>query len=472
MAARFEDGTIQLLSLDTARDSIFQDPRLHEAWNSLSGRSTEIAQSTHAGLYDFMESERCLFIAAIMRKPSQSALDEYQGWVDMGLTPDFMPPPPGNTIAGIIYATSTDMEGTLNIGLSVCADAQGRGLGSRAVRLLMAWAFGELRVHRVQAHVIDFADDSSDVVQQMLTALGFVREGTARRALLCPGGSDGGPASGLWRNVISYALLDTEWTVQEAVRPSVKSMWDALFARHEQESEEHVRIEERTEQRRRHRARMLALMGRETNTAPQMGEVPIVFQPPPQLSGGVPASSPNGAWAWDSEVPEHNTPPSIMSPSPAWTSREPHDTSTSWRELLHAIGNNAAPSSSRSRFTQAPWAELFDTSSEGSAPSEAGTPAPGTPYESADEEMPHDEDGFDDGASDTASTVSSSSLSASGAAHADFSDGELVSDAESAVSVPRSASVLSDVSAASSWFDSWEETGAHPAGDDPGARSE
>ncbi|KIP01391.1 hypothetical protein PHLGIDRAFT_359685 [Phlebiopsis gigantea 11061_1 CR5-6] len=431
MSTRFEDGTIQLLSLDTAQESTFEDPRLHEAWNTLSGRSTEMAQSTHAGLYDFMESERCLFIAAILQKPSQSDLDEYHGARDMGFMHMF--PLPQATIVGIIYAASADIEGTLNIALSVCADALGRGLGARAARLLLRWAFGELRVHRVQAHVVDFEDDTADAAQQMLTALGFVREGTARRALLCPSPDDRGGAGRLWRNLVSYAILDTDWTLQEAIRPSVKSMWDAMFVRHEQESEEHVRIEERTEQRRR-MARLRATQARED-------EVPVVYRPPPpQMTGA--------RWASESESPRRTTP---SPPDLAWALPPPHAPDhTFWR----ALGDIPVPSSSR-RFTQTPWAELFDT------PYGGRTPDPGTPYESADEDMPQDD-------SDAASTASSSSSSFSAAGHTDFSDGELVSDAES---VPRSVSVLSDASVASSWFNSWEEAGGAVV-DDQRTRSE
>ena len=38
-----------------------------------------------------------------------------------------------------------------------------------------------------------------------------------------------------WKDVVYFALLDTEWTVRRFIRPAPKNLWDEMFARHERE---------------------------------------------------------------------------------------------------------------------------------------------------------------------------------------------------------------------------------------------
>lgn len=58
----------------------------------------------------------------------------------------------------------------------LAAEARGRGVAARAVRMLAAWAFDVLNLARIEI-VVDPANDAS---QRVATAAGFTREGVLR----------------------------------------------------------------------------------------------------------------------------------------------------------------------------------------------------------------------------------------------------------------------------------------------------
>ena len=62
------------------------------------------------------------------------------------------------------------------VGYLLAPEARGRGVMSRAVRLLVAWAFADLRLARVQA----FASPDNAASIALLERLGFTREGVLR----------------------------------------------------------------------------------------------------------------------------------------------------------------------------------------------------------------------------------------------------------------------------------------------------
>jgi RimJ/RimL family protein N-acetyltransferase len=85
---------------------------------------------------------------------------------------------------------------TYAVGLFV-ADLRGRGLGREVTRLVVAWAFEVLGVHRMQ---LDVVGDNRRAIDCYL-ACGFRREGVRREARLHPDG---------WRDFIVMGLLQSE----------------------------------------------------------------------------------------------------------------------------------------------------------------------------------------------------------------------------------------------------------------------
>ena len=68
-------------------------------------------------------------------------------------------------------------------GYIVASHARGRGVGTRALRLLTAWAFDELPLERIEL-LIDIENSPSEIVAQRC---GYTREGVLRWTYLKPG---------------------------------------------------------------------------------------------------------------------------------------------------------------------------------------------------------------------------------------------------------------------------------------------
>ena len=83
------------------------------------------------------------------------------------------------------------------IGYWLAAEARGRGVMSRAVRLLCGWLFGELELERISAS----AEPENHPSQAVLERVGFTREGIARSLF---------EEKGRRRDVIVYSLLRGE----------------------------------------------------------------------------------------------------------------------------------------------------------------------------------------------------------------------------------------------------------------------
>jgi len=69
--------------------------------------------------------------------------------------------------------------GVMGLGYWVVPGARGRGLGTRAVRLVVAWALSEAGMARVEAWV----EPANLASQRLLAAAGFTREGVLRSFL-------------------------------------------------------------------------------------------------------------------------------------------------------------------------------------------------------------------------------------------------------------------------------------------------
>jgi RimJ/RimL family protein N-acetyltransferase len=105
-----------------------------------------------------------------------------------------------DAFAGDIGLFEVSPAGQAMIGYAVAPAWRGRGLATRAVRLLSAWALQATGIARLGAG----ADPSNTASQRVLTKAGFTREGYQRGHLPAPGGGRA--------DVISYALLATDLT--------------------------------------------------------------------------------------------------------------------------------------------------------------------------------------------------------------------------------------------------------------------
>jgi RimJ/RimL family protein N-acetyltransferase len=86
---------------------------------------------------------------------------------------------------------------TYSVGLFVAA-LRGRGLGREITRLVVAWGFGGLGLHRIELEVLAF---NTRAIRCYL-ACGFRQEGVRREAELYPDG---------WKDLISMGLLRSEY---------------------------------------------------------------------------------------------------------------------------------------------------------------------------------------------------------------------------------------------------------------------
>jgi ribosomal-protein-alanine N-acetyltransferase len=86
---------------------------------------------------------------------------------------------------------------TYTVGLFVAA-LRGQGLGREITRLVVAWGFDDLGLHRIELEVLAF---NSRAIRCYL-ACGFRQEGVRREAELYPDG---------WKDLISMGLLRSEY---------------------------------------------------------------------------------------------------------------------------------------------------------------------------------------------------------------------------------------------------------------------
>ena len=80
---------------------------------------------------------------------------------------------------GHLTLSFTRQPGTVSLGYWLVASARGRGLASRAVRLLTRWALADVGLARVEA----FVEPSNTASMRILESAGFQREGYLRSYL-------------------------------------------------------------------------------------------------------------------------------------------------------------------------------------------------------------------------------------------------------------------------------------------------
>ena len=76
--------------------------------------------------------------------------------------------------------------------------ARGKGYAKEAVSLLTNYVFSRFPTERISA----FTDIENTPAQRLLESLGFLREGTLRRAMF---------RDGIWSDIVVYGILRDEW---------------------------------------------------------------------------------------------------------------------------------------------------------------------------------------------------------------------------------------------------------------------
>ena len=92
---------------------------------------------------------------------------------------------------------------TATMGYSLEPRAWGRGIGTRAVSMLLDLAFGSGRMHRVECTIMVENEASRRLVER----LGFTQEGRLRSLVEMPGGR---------RDFYLYSILREEWAPDRA----------------------------------------------------------------------------------------------------------------------------------------------------------------------------------------------------------------------------------------------------------------
>jgi RimJ/RimL family protein N-acetyltransferase len=106
---------------------------------------------------------------------------------------------PGNgRLEGSVGIVHVDQqEGRCELGYWMARDSRGRGLATRAVRLLSGWTFENLSVDRIEIH----AEPENAASRRVAERAGFTLEGVLRSYLV---------NKGLRRDAASYSLLRGE----------------------------------------------------------------------------------------------------------------------------------------------------------------------------------------------------------------------------------------------------------------------
>jgi len=103
----------------------------------------------------------------------------------------------GRPIGTIALGDIDQPNGSAQVGITLGED-RGQGLGTDAMRAILAFGFDELRLERVW---LDVAEGNDPAIRSYEKA-GFVREGTLRRAMY---------TAGTFCDVLRMAILRSEW---------------------------------------------------------------------------------------------------------------------------------------------------------------------------------------------------------------------------------------------------------------------
>ncbi|GIP27230.1 hypothetical protein J23TS9_23600 [Paenibacillus sp. J23TS9] len=114
----------------------------------------------------------------------------------------------GENIGGINLNSIDERNGTFSIGIQVDQDFRGQGYGTRAVRILLRYAFFERRLHKFNDCVLEGNEPSAT----MMKKLGCVQEGIRREVIY---------TDGQYHNLILFGLTKNEFIEHERLRETL-----------------------------------------------------------------------------------------------------------------------------------------------------------------------------------------------------------------------------------------------------------
>ncbi|WP_306188206.1 MULTISPECIES: GNAT family N-acetyltransferase [unclassified Streptomyces] len=109
----------------------------------------------------------------------------------------------GKLVGGVLFRTFDAEQGTCEVGCWLEPAGAGRGLVTRAMRVLLDWAFDARRMHRVEWHAASANQPSIDVARRLgMTRDGVLRESRAHR--------------GVRHDIEIWSVLAPEWRAARA----------------------------------------------------------------------------------------------------------------------------------------------------------------------------------------------------------------------------------------------------------------
>ncbi|MNP15795.1 putative ribosomal N-acetyltransferase YdaF [compost metagenome] len=108
----------------------------------------------------------------------------------------------GENLGGINLSGIDERNGTFGIGIQINQDRRGNGYGTRAMRIVLRYAFFERRLHKFNVSVLEGNDASS----KMMRKLGCKQEGVRRQVVY---------TSGRYHNEILYGMTREEFEEAE-----------------------------------------------------------------------------------------------------------------------------------------------------------------------------------------------------------------------------------------------------------------
>jgi len=104
----------------------------------------------------------------------------------------------GEIAGGIGLQILSRRHASAELGYWIARKRRRQGVVSEAIALTLAWGFEDLKLHRIQAHVIEGNEASVGV----LNKAGFTYEGIVR---------DGMKHHGRWKNLHRFSMLKGDW---------------------------------------------------------------------------------------------------------------------------------------------------------------------------------------------------------------------------------------------------------------------
>ncbi|RED32263.1 GNAT family N-acetyltransferase [Paenibacillus sp. VMFN-D1] len=114
----------------------------------------------------------------------------------------------GESIGGINLNSIDERNGTFSIGIVIDKEHRGKGYGTRAMEILLKYAFLERRLHKFNDYVLEGNEGSSRMMQK----LGCVQEGVRRQVVYI---------NGKYMDFILYGLTKDEFIQKQNEKLSI-----------------------------------------------------------------------------------------------------------------------------------------------------------------------------------------------------------------------------------------------------------